>query len=249
MRQVPGVASEIVATLARFGLESDEPVEFQSQRTSHYQHAFETLQNAGLIYGCACSRKEVEQMNEAGAAMRTRLYAGTCSGGTPRGRPIRAYRVRVPDQQIQLVDRLAGVQVQQLRRDVGDFIVKRADGLWAYQLAVVVDDAAQRITDVVRGADLLDNTPRQIFLQQSLGLPVPRYLHVPLVLNTAGQKLSKQSGAVALDTDQPIDELQRAARHLGIGPVEALSVDEFLTSAVQIWSSRISNHREFHDAS
>lgn len=243
MREVQGAASDIVATLACFGLESDEPVEFQSKRGPLYEKAFDTLQGAGLIYGCVCSRKEIGQMNEAGAAMPTRVYAGTCSAGTPPNRPTRAYRVRVPDQPIQMVDRLGGVQMQQLRREVGDFILKRADGLWAYQLAVVVDDAAQHITDIVRGADLLDNTPRQIFLQQRLGLPTPRYLHVPLVLNTAGQKLSKQSGAVALNIAQPVDELQRAARHLGMGSVDASSVGEFLNLAVSIWASRISNQQ------
>ena len=238
-RNVPGAASDLVATLARFGLESDTSIVFQSARDSLYQSAFDSLQSAGLVYGCACSRKEVDQMNEANATLPAGVYSGTCSAGTPAGRLIRAYRVRVPDEQLQVEDRSAGTCVQQLRRDVGDFILRRADGLWAYQLAVVVDDAEQEITDVVRGADLLDNTPRQMFLQRCLGMPTPRYMHVPVVLNTAGQKLSKQSGAVALNGEQPVYELQRAARHLGLGSVDASSVDKFLKSAVKIWISRI----------
>ncbi len=176
-------------------------------------------------------------MIEAHAGLSLGVYPGTCATGAPSGKPTRAYRVRVADEEISLVDRTVGRYVQHLRREVGDFVVKRADGLWAYQLAVVVDDAAQGITDVVRGADLLDNTPRQIFLQRALRLPAPRYLHVPLVLNVAGEKLSKQSGAKALDPEQRLQELQHAARHLGLGSIEAVSVDNFLTQAVSVWRS------------
>ena len=136
------------------------------------------------------------------------------------------------------VDRAAGRYAQDLKGEVGDFVIRRADGLWAYQLAVVVDDAEQGITDVVRGADLLDNTPRQIFLQRALGLATPRYMHVPLVLSATGEKLSKQTGAAAVDGEQPVLELQAAAQHLGLGTIEATSVDEFLTYAIDRWRAK-----------
>ena len=240
-RVVAGAADDIVKTLAQFGLESDEPIVSQSARGALYEAAFARLQAAGSIFGCVCSRKDVDEMIEAHAGMSLGVYPGTCANGAPHGKPIRAYRVRVADEEISLVDRAAGRYAQHLRREVGDFVVRRADGLWAYQLAVVVDDAAQGITDVVRGADLLDNTPRQIFLQRALGLPAPRYLHVPLVLNTAGEKLSKQSGARTLDAEQRLQELQSAARHLGLSAIEAESVDEFLTQAVSVWRSERSS--------
>lgn len=237
-RVVPGATQHIVDTLARCGLESDEPVVFQSARSELYEAAFARLQADGLIYGCACSRRDVDQMIEAQAGRPAGVYPGTCASGAARGKPIRAFRVRVPDQRVSFVDRAAGPYAQHLQHDVGDFIVKRADGLWAYQLAAVVDDAAQGITDVVRGADLLDNTPRQILLQRALGLPTLRYLHVPLLLNAAGEKLSKQSGATAIDVDQPLRELQRAAQHLGLGTIAAASVESFLRCAVESWSSK-----------
>jgi glutamyl-Q tRNA(Asp) synthetase len=233
-RTIAGSAQSIIDTLALCGLESDEPPMFQSARTTAYDAAFAKLQAAGLIYGCACSRKDIDTMIEAQGS--TGVYPGTCSAGAPNDKPTRAYRVRVPDDQVSFIDRSYGRYAQQLRRDVGDFIVKRADGLWAYQLAVVVDDAEQGITDVVRGADLLDNTPRQIFLQHALGGPTPRYLHVPLVLNAEGKKLSKQSGASAVDPTRPLDALQGAARHLGLGTIHATSVDEFLSQAIKRWT-------------
>ncbi len=236
-RAVPRAAQHILDQLAQCGLESDEPAVFQSTRGDLYETAFARLQADGLIYGCACSRKDVDEMIEAQAGWPVGVYPGTCAAGAAIDKPIRAYRVRVPDEEASFVDRAAGRYAQHLRRDVGDFVVSRADGLWAYQLAVVVDDAAQGITDVVRGADLLDNTPRQIFLQRALGLPTPRYVHVPLVLNASGEKLSKQSGATALDAEQPLRELQRAAHHLGFGRIEAASVHEFLKQAIDLWKS------------
>jgi glutamyl-Q tRNA(Asp) synthetase len=234
-RIVPGAAQEIVETLARFGLESDELPVFQSAREPLYEAALSRLRAVGLIYGCICSRKDVDDVIEAQSGWPARVYPGTCAGGSAPGKRIRAYRVRVSDEPLCFVDREVGEYTQHLRRDVGDFVVRRADGLWAYQLAVVVDDAEQGITDIVRGADLLDNTPRQIFLQRAIGLPTPRYLHVPLVLNTAGEKLSKQTGAAAIDTQQPVHELQRAAQHLGLGTLKAASIDDFLRRAVEQW--------------
>ena len=235
-RTAPGAAQHILEALARCGLESDEPVVFQSQRSELYETAFVRLQAAQLIYGCACSRKDVEDAIYAQGGRPTGVYPGTCAAVVTHDKQIRAYRVRVPDEEISFLDRAMSGYAQHLQRDVGDFVVRRADGLWAYQLAVVVDDAAQGITDIVRGADLLDNTPRQIFLQRALGLPTPKYLHVRLVLNAAGEKLSKQSGAVSLEVGRPIQELRRAAQHLGLGSLDAGSVDGFLKQAVELWA-------------
>ncbi len=245
-RVVPGAAQSILDTLARCGLESDEPVVFQSMRSELYEAAFARLQAAGLIYGCVCSRKDVDDLIEAQAGWPAGLYPGTCAAGAASGKPIRAFRVRVPDETFSFVDQAAGRFVQHLPREVGDFVVRRADGLWAYQLAVVIDDAEHDITDVVRGADLLDNTPRQIFLQRALGLPTPRYRHIPLILNAAGEKLSKQSGARSLDAEQPLQELQRTAQHLGLGRIEAASVHEFLKQAINLWICTIQHRRHAH---
>ena len=234
-RIVPGAAERIVEALARCGLESDEPVVFQSARRELYEVAFARLQAAGLIYGCACSRRDVDDVIDAQAGWPAGVYPRTCATRAAPDKPLRAYRVRVPDEPSCFVDRAAGPYAQHLTRDVGDFVVKRADGLWAYQLAVVVDDAEQRITDIVRGADLLDNTPRQMYLQRALGLPTPRYLHVPLVLNAAGAKLSKQSGAIEIDPSLPLAELNRAAHHLGMPGSAANSIEAFLRLAVDAW--------------
>lgn len=234
-RTVPGAAERIVEALARCGLESDEPVVFQSTRRELYEAAFARLQAAGLIYGCACSRRDVDEVIEAQANRRAGVYPRTCANGAAPEKPIRAYRVRVPDEESSFVDRATGPYTQHLPDDVGDFVIRRGDGLWAYQLAVVVDDAEQKITDVVRGADLLDNTPRQIYLQRTLGFATPRYLHVPLVLNTAGAKLSKQTGATAVDAAHPLAELNRAAFHLGMPGLGAHSIEAFLQFAIDAW--------------
>ena len=237
-RCVAGASARIVETLARCGLESDEPVAFQSTRAALYEAAFLRLQAAGLVYGCTCSRKDVEDVIEAQAGWPVGVYPGTCAMGATPDKPIRAYRTRVPNEQLGFVDRAAGRYAQDLKGDVGDFVIRRADGLWAYQLAVVVDDAEQGITDVVRGADLLDNTPRQIFLQRVLCLATPRYMHVPLVVSATGEKLSKQTGAAAVDGEQPVLELQAAAHHLGLGTIEATSVNELLTHAIDRWRAK-----------
>jgi glutamyl-Q tRNA(Asp) synthetase len=243
-RIVPGAVPDILETLARCGLESDEPVVLQSTRKPLYEAAFCRLQAAGLVYGCACTRKDVDDVIDAQSGRRGGVYPGTCAAGAAYGKPIRAYRARVPDEHCRFVDRAAGEYTQQLKRDVGDFVVRRADGLWAYQLAVVVDDSEQGITDIVRGADLLDNTPRQIYLQRALGLPTPRYLHLPLVLNAAGEKLSKQTGAIAIDSGRPLQELRRAAQHLGLGALEAASINEFLERAVEQWRTQHSSNQQ-----
>ncbi|HWE06548.1 MAG TPA: tRNA glutamyl-Q(34) synthetase GluQRS, partial [Rhizomicrobium sp.] len=181
-RCVPGADADILRTLERFGLEWDGPVVYQSARLEAYRAALERLQCGGHVYPCGCSRPEAGE-----------IYAGKCRGRAPQpGKPV-AWRVGAQDVTICFDDRRAGTYCQNLACDVGDFVVLRADGMFAYQLAVVVDDAEQGITDVVRGADLLDSTPRQIWLQRLLGYAQPRYMHVPVVTNAAGEKLSKQT--------------------------------------------------------
>ncbi|MGE5339668.1 MAG: tRNA glutamyl-Q(34) synthetase GluQRS [Gemmatimonadota bacterium] len=232
-REVAGAAADIIETLAALGMTSDEPIVFQRDRGALYEGALERLRSRGLIYGCACSRRDIEEM-AARSGTPAGVYPGTCRAGT-LGRLPRALRVRVPAEMIEFEDRACGRFGQQLEREVGDFVLRRADGLWAYQLAVVVDDAAQGVTDVVRGADLLDNTPRQIYLQRVLGLPTPRYLHVPIVTNTAGEKLSKQTGAQPLDRSDALGELERAWQHLGFPRLGADSRDGFLRRATELW--------------
>jgi glutamyl-Q tRNA(Asp) synthetase len=192
-REVPGAADGILRTLEAFGLEWDGPVSYQSRRRDRYEAALQRIEQLGLLYGCACTRKEIPDngMQGAGGA----VYPGTCRAGLPPGRAVRSLRVRVDDSEIGVQDRLQGHTRQSLPEEAGDFIVRRADGLIAYQLAVVVDDGEQQISHIVRGADLLDSTPRQIYLQRLLGLPTPDYLHLPVAVNGAGEKLAKQTRA------------------------------------------------------
>jgi glutamyl-Q tRNA(Asp) synthetase len=240
-RTVPGAADEILATLAHFGMHSDETPIWQSQRGAAYERAFEQLQADGFIYPCGCTRREIsDSLLHAHARHATLAYPGTCRNGL-NGKPARAWRLRVPDAdaaRVTFVDRWQGPQTQDLATEVGDFALKRADGLWAYQLAVVVDDADAGITHVVRGADLLDSTARQIYLQQCLRAPTPSYLHVPVVNNREGEKLSKQTGAAPLDRAAPLDALVQAARHLGIETTETEWLDSFYADATAQWAER-----------
>jgi glutamyl-Q tRNA(Asp) synthetase len=237
-REVPGASREILRQLGACGLESDEPVMFQSTRAPAYDAAFRSLREQGLVYGCACSRKDIEAAIAARPGWPQGVYPGTCAQRIVAPSAVRAWRVRVPAETMSFVDRAVGPYAQRLASEVGDFVIRRADGLWAYQLAVVVDDGEQRITDVVRGADLLDNTPRQVFLQRALGLPQPRYLHVPVVVNAQGEKLSKQTQAPPLDTADPIDALELAARHLGLPRIGARGRAAFLQAATRAWRER-----------
>lgn len=223
-RCVPGADRLILQQLADCGLVPDETPAWQSGRGARYQDALDTLLARGQAYPCACSRSDIERALAAQGRRKARhgelVYPGTCRGGL-HGKAPRAIRcdTRAPDGAdlgIAWHDRRLGPQQQNLTQDVGDFVLKRADGLWSYQLAVVVDDAEQRITHVVRGEDLADNTPRQIHLQQLLNLPTPVYLHTPLVRGEDGQKLSKQNGAQALDTRDPLAVLRRAGQALGL---------------------------------
>jgi glutamyl-Q tRNA(Asp) synthetase len=190
-RTQPGAADDILHTLARLGLEWDGAVAYQSERAALYRRALE--RTSDKTYWCACTRREIADSSLGLAADGAQIYPGTCRDGIAPGKTPRALRLRVSQEAIAFTDRVQGSQQQILERDVGDFVLYRADGQFAYQLAVVVDDAEQGVTDVVRGADLLDSTPRQICLQRLLGYPPPRYLHIPAAVNTAGEKLSKQT--------------------------------------------------------
>ena len=244
-RNEAGADQIILGQLAICGLIADEEPLFQSARIAAYEDALVQLAEAGRVYPCGCSRREVEQVLITLGFLQERdeerVYPGTCRGGL-RGKPARALRVLTAlggeDITIRWIDRRLGRQRQNLTREVGDFIVKRADGVFAYQLAVVVDDAYQGVTHVVRGEDLADNTPRQIHLQRLMGLPEPQYLHTPLVMGIDGHKLSKQNNATALDVTDPVAALQQAARVLELPRIEALSVSEWLTAALRAWATR-----------
>lgn len=225
-RCVPGAAETILRQLSDCALWPDEEPVWQSRCGAFYQAALDRLTAQGRAYPCACSRKDIEEALAAQGRPHQRhaelVYPGTCRAGLA-GRPARAWRFRTSPGLVPWQDRRLGPQQQDVEHEVGDFVLKRADGLWAYQLAVVVDDARQGITQVVRGEDLADNTARQILLQRALHLPTPGYLHTPLVLGPNCEKLSKQNGAQALDTGEPLRVLNDAARVLGLaeqrGPV------------------------------
>lgn len=236
-REEPGAAREILATLDDFGLVSDEPVLWQHDRHAAFAEALARLEHAGDLYACECSRLQIADA-VARLGLAATSYPGTCRTRALAAQPGRALRVRVGNDPVTFVDRACGRFTQQVAREVGDFVVRRADGLIAYQLAVVVDDIAQEITDVVRGADLLDNTTRQIVLQRLLGASPPRYMHVPLVRAADGEKLSKQNGAMALDRTRVIDELVRAGVFLGMPTFQPASRDGFLRLAIDWWRER-----------
>jgi glutamyl-Q tRNA(Asp) synthetase len=238
-RCVPGADAEILRQLTACGLVPDEPPTWQSHREPLYQAALERLLDDGLAYPCACSRKDIELVWRAQGRQRERntelVYPGTCREGL-HGKPARAWRFRVPPGVVAWTDRRVGVHLQDVAREVGDFVLKRADGLFAYQLAVVVDDAAQAITHVVRGEDLTDNTPRQILLQRALGYSTPAYLHAPLVLGPNGEKLSKQNGAAPLDLADPLGTLASAAAVLGVPFPRTGTMGDALAQAVRAWA-------------
>lgn len=233
-REMPGAADDILQTLEIFGFEWDEPVMYQSRRQQAYEGAIQQLRDQGLVYGCACSRKEIADSvshNPPPHGLDGLIYPGTCRTGITAGKTPRAWRIRTDDAIVAFEDTIQGAYTHELDKVVGDFVLKRADGFFAYQLAVVVDDAEQGITHVVRGADLLDSTSRQIHLQQLLGFPTPAYMHVPAATNAHGEKLSKQTLAPALNTKNPGGELWQALDFLG-----HQLPDELKTSAItDIW--------------
>jgi glutamyl-Q tRNA(Asp) synthetase len=238
-RTAPGAADAIMRTLAGFGFEWDGEVVVQSRRLDLYHAALVRLQLDGDVYPCACSRRDIAAAATRVAVDGGLVYPGTCRAGLAAGKAARAWRLRVPDQTLCFVDRVQGEARQNLARDVGDFVLLRADGQYAYQLAVVVDDARQGVNAVVRGVDLLDSTLRQIWLQQRLGLPTPSYAHLPVAVNAAGEKLSKQTRAPAVDAAAGSTALAAAMRFLGHPPPAELHgapVADFWRWAVSAWS-------------
>ncbi len=240
-RTVPGAADEIETALHTLGMRWDGPVLVQSERKQRYLDACTRL--SGHVYPCGCTRKEIADSRVGTGADGAAIYPGTCRHGLAPGKQARTVRLRVPDtgeenEEISFMDRWLGRQRQHLATQAGDFVLQRADGFWAYQLAVVVDDAEQGVTDIVRGADLLDSTARQIYLQGLLGYATPRYLHVPLLMNASGEKFSKQNGAQALDLGQPLQALQQAAAFLGLDTGAARDREGFWTLALTGWRAR-----------
>jgi glutamyl-Q tRNA(Asp) synthetase len=211
-REQPGAVDDILRALDKLGLEWDGPVIYQSTRLERYRAVLDDLAHRGFAYPCACTRGELE--DSALALDGSRIYPGTCRRGLAPGKAARSVRVRTHGAPIGFADAIQGWLEQRVETEVGDFVLWRADGIAAYQLAVVVDDLDQGVTDVVRGADLLDSTARQIHLQRLLGARTPRYTHVPVAVNAAGEKLSKQTGARPLDLSDPQAELARARRFL-----------------------------------
>jgi glutamyl-Q tRNA(Asp) synthetase len=235
-REVAGAADDILRTLERLGLHWDETVTYQSTRTDAYREAIEQLQRAGSVYACGCSRREIVDSSLRGGE--GLVYPGTCREGLAPGRAPRALRVRTDGSRIAFDDRWQDRFQSDLERDTGDFVVRRADGFVAYQLAVVVDDATQGITEVVRGADLLLSTPRQLHLQRLLGFPAPAYGHLPAAVNAAGEKLSKQTGARSIAGKPVVPLLIEALRFLGQHvpvPTDADDVDELWRVAIAAW--------------
>ena len=231
-RIVPGAAEGILRTLEQFGFEWDGPVVWQSRRTDAYRAAFEALRAAGRVFPCACTRKEIA--DSALARDGTRRYPGTCRDGLAPGREARAWRLRVEPGEVSFDDAVQGPIREDVAADVGDFVLLRADGLFAYQLAVVVDDAEAGVSEVVRGADLLDSTGRQLLLQRLLGHPQPRYAHLPVASNAAGEKLSKQTLARAVEGADPARVLVDALDFLGQEPPAGLA--EAGLAAVWAWA-------------
>jgi glutamyl-Q tRNA(Asp) synthetase len=245
-RNVVGAAEAIVAQLESVGLCADGAVVRQSQRTALYQAALQTLEAKGRAYPCACSRRDLALVVAAPAgpsdARAEGIYPGTCRAGL-HGKAPRSVRLQVEgvdgigEARIDWLDRRLGAQHQDVARAVGDFVLKRADGVFAYQLAVVVDDAEQGVTDVVRGEDLADSTARQILLQRLLGVATPRYLHTPLVRTGDGAKLSKQTGAKPLILDDPLSALRDAGQVLGLA-ARGTTIADWLAAAIGRWRER-----------
>ncbi len=234
-RVVDGAADDILRTLECLGMHSDETVLYQSQRTAAYKEALHELQSSGMAYPCACSRREIA--DSALHGVEGQVYPGTCRLGIPAGKQSRVSRVRTDDSTIEFDDALQGHITQYLESEIGDFVVLRADGLFTYQLAVVVDDAFQGITHIVRGADLLVSTPRQTYLQRLLNFPMPAYMHLPVALNAQGEKLSKQTHAAPVDTRLPVATLLRALTFLRQQTPASLTRDDLQT----VWQWAIAN--------
>ncbi len=235
-REMPGAAACIARALESFGLHWDGPLVYQSQRLERYLDALADLGRRGLAYPCGCSRKEIAASARMGPE--GPVYPGTCRAGLPAGRTARSLRLRSPPGQVAIVDRVLGQVALEVQADLGDFVIRRADGVPAYQLAVVVDDAAQGINQVVRGADLLLCALRQRVLQQALAMPCPTYAHLPLALDSQGRKLSKSAAATPLERDHPLLSLSRAWSFLGQAPLpgDLDRLEDFWAFAIGNWS-------------
>jgi len=240
-REVPGSADQIVRALATLGFEWNESIVRQSARRPLYEDAVQRLLAAGDAFRCSCSRAEIQAAVTSTAAAAEELrYPGWCRTGICMPERATAVRFRTPPGDVVFEDQIQGVTRVDVAAEVGDFVIQRRDGWFAYQLAVVVDDAAQGITHVVRGADLLRNTPRQLLLQRALGLPPPAYAHVPVVTDRNGVKLSKSEGAAAIDLTQPNGELWRTLRFLQQDPPRELldgSLAELWSWAIVHWKT------------
>ena len=225
-REVPGSAAAIIRDLARLGLHSDRQVLYQGRRTDAYRTAVDTLLQEGKAFGCACSRKDLPSSGR---------YPGTCRNGLGKGKTPRAVRLRVDSSRIEFTDLVQGDISENLETSVGDFVIWRADGLPAYQLAVVLDDAYQGITEVVRGADLLDSTARQIYLQRCLGLATPLYAHLPLAMHSDGRKLSKRYRSDPLASVSPAQAVYLALKFLGQSPPAGMGLEDLWCWAIENW--------------
>jgi glutamyl-Q tRNA(Asp) synthetase len=246
-RNVPGAADAILQALEALGMHWDEDVLYQSKRDDAYAAALAKLKKRKLVYPCACSRREIS--DSAVSGIDGPVYTGTCRKGLLAGRATRAERVLTEGALIEFKDAIQGKVAHNLERQIGDFVLKRADGPYAYQLAVVVDDAMQGITDVVRGADLLDSTLRQIYLQQLLGFATPRYAHLPVAVNVVGEKLSKQTLAAPIDTGNPVAMLNAALVFLGQDSIDCGPQDTaaFWKRAIAGWRlARVPRTRAEH---
>ena len=231
-----GAINKIVDTLEFFGLRWDGEVLYQSGRRDDYARAITYLKAAGYAFDCGCTRREARSGR---AGIEGPIYPGTCRRGLPAGRTARSIRLRVSEAPIVVTDAIQGCYTQRLDRDIGDFVIRRADGIVAYQLATVLDDAYQGVTEVVRGADLLSSTPRQIAIQQALGLHAPLYAHLPVVIDETGEKLGKSTGAIPLRPRNGAAQLFQCLRWLGQSPPDTLhdvSVSRLLEWSLDNWS-------------
>lgn len=245
-RTVAGADLVILQQLNALGMAWDGEIWYQSQRLNAYQAAFERLLAKGAVYPCACTRREIA---DSVLALHgefpegERPYPGTCRNGVKAGRNAKAWRFRVASGINRFTDRWCGPQSQDVEHQVGDFVIRRADGIWAYQLAVVVDDADQHITDIVRGQDLLSSTGRQHLLAQALDIVAPTVMHIPLVVDDRGLKLSKQNGAQAIDVANPLKTLLSAWQHLGLGELVVNTLEDFWRDATAHWAKRFFSGR------
>ncbi|MBQ8829222.1 MAG: tRNA glutamyl-Q(34) synthetase GluQRS [Burkholderiaceae bacterium] len=236
LREKPGAIEHQLELLERLEMHSDRPIFYQSERLDAYQKTLKKLVQQKLVYGCSCSRKSIKEQQQL-LGLPSNVYPGTCRNRTDN-RAIRAWRFKVKNETISFQDRICGYFEQNLEKEVGDFVLKRADGFWAYQLAVVCDDAFQGVNHIVRGQDLLDNTPRQIALQQSLGFSTPSYMHIPLVLGEDGNKLSKQNNAKPINPTEIEQALLSAWNHLGFNSFPCDDLTQFYQRATLLWKEK-----------